>query len=318
VIDIAPRHRSIFERAFATRVLRGIPNLFLQLWQVAKALPRKNVLALHVITTGHYALARDIGILLYAKLLRRRSVLHIRSGRVANLLSSSGIEPLMFRLGLRVSSHVIAIDEATARAIRKSLPSVAVSRVPNCIDFSELPKIPAQKAQMVLFVGWVLPEKGVEELLAAWARISRPDWSLKIVGPYLSEYAADLKKRYDFKGVELVGECENSQVLREMARASILCLPSYTEGFPNVILEAMALRCTVVATPVGAIPEMLADGAGVLVEQKDDFALAERLTDLIDDPVGRDRMANLAWFRAKKEYALDNIYQTYEHIWKGE
>jgi len=224
----------------------------------------------------------------------------------------------MFRLGLRIASHVIAIDKATARAIRASLPSVAVSRVPNCIDLSALPEIPVQKAPIILFVGWVLPAKGVEELLGAWARISRPDWSLRIIGPYLSEYAADLEKRYEFQGVELAGERENSQVLTEMARASILCLPSHTEGFPNVILEAMALRCAVVATPVGAIPEMLADGAGVLVEKRDQVALADQLAALMDDPAGRERMANHAWLRAKSEYAIDSVYQTYEHIWKGE
>jgi len=318
VIDIAPRHRSRFDQSFTKRVLRGIPGLFRQLVQVLKMLPSRDVLALHVTTHGHYALARDIGLLLLARFFRQRSVLHIRIGRVADLLSSTGIEPFMLRLGLRIASHVIAIDKVTARAIRKSLPSVTVSRVPNCIDISVLPEIPARKAQTILFVGWVIRAKGIEELFGAWAKIGRPDWRLKIIGPYSNEYAADLAERHDLQGVAFTGELENSKVLVEMARAALLCLPSYTEGFPNVVLEAMALRCAVVATPVGAIPEMLADGAGVMVDERDEIALADQLLALMDDPAARERMAARANAKVKRQYAIDSIYEKYEAIWKGE
>ena len=89
VVDTAPRHRTEFELSFAKRVLRGIPGLFSQLVQVLKVLPSKNVLALHVTTPGQYALARDVGLLLLAKFFRRRSILHIRFGRVPDLLIST-------------------------------------------------------------------------------------------------------------------------------------------------------------------------------------------------------------------------------------
>ena len=103
-----------------------------------------------------------------------------------------------------------------------------------------------------------------------------------------------------------------------MSRAAIFCLPSYTEGFPNVILEAMALGCAVVATPVGAIPEMLSGGAGVTVGVKDEIELGDQLNFLMDNPVVRDRLSSLAVERVKKEYAIDRVYRTYEEIWNGQ
>ena len=318
VVDIAPRHRSEFELSFAKRVLSGLPSLFRQLIKVLKELPSKDVVALHVNTPGQYALVRDVTFLFTAKLFRRRSVLHIHFGRVPALLGSTGLEPFMLRLGLKAASHVIAIDKATCRAIRESLPSVAVSTVPNCIDFSNLPEVPDRKTQTILFVGWVLPAKGIEELLGAWKSISRTDWTLKIIGPCSSEYAADLADRYDLQGVEFSGERENSDVLIEMADAALFCLPSYTEGFPIVILEAMALQCAIVASPVGAIPEMLADGAGVMVDVGDKIALAEQLCSLMDDPATRQRLAARATDRARTEYGIGRVYETYEAIWKGE
>lgn len=318
VVDIAPRHRSEFELSFAKRVLHGVPGLFWQLIKVLKELPSKDVLALHVNTPGQFALVRDVALLFIAKLFRRRSVLHIHFGRVPALLGSTGFEPFMLRLGLRAASHVIAIDEATCRAIRESLPSVVVSRVPNCIDFSTLPEVPAQKSQTILFVGWVLPAKGIEELLGAWARISRPDWRLRIIGPCSSEYSVHLTKHCDLQGVEFAGEFDNSEVLVEMASAVLFCLPTYTEGFPNVILEAMALGCGIVTTPVGAIPEMLADGAGMMVDVGDEIALADQLRALMDDPAAVERLGSRAFERARTEYGISGVYQKYEAIWKGE
>ena len=141
---------------------------------------------------------------------------------------------------------------------------------------------------------------------------------LKIIGPYSSDYAANLAERYNLQDVEFTGECENSDVLIEMAHAALLCLPSYTEGFPNVVLEAMALRCAVVATPVGAIPEMLADGAGVIVAARDEVALADQLLDLMEDSAARELISARATDKVRREYQLDRVYETYEAIWKGE
>ena len=61
----------------------------------------------------------------------------------------------------------------------------------------------------------------------------------------------------------------HDDAMRMLANAEIFVLPSHTEGFPNAVLEAMALAKAIIASRVGAIPEMLADECGLLIEAKD-------------------------------------------------
>src|SRR5690606_6695787 len=140
----------------------------------------------------------------------------------------------------------------------------SVTVIPNCVDFSDLPfnerKLSDEK--IALFVGWVVPSKGIAELLTSWNVIKPLNWRLNIIGPGSPDYIDSLKRQFSGSGVEFIGELPHDVAMRAIAACDVFVLPSYTEGFPNVILEAMALSRAIVATEVGAIPEMLSDGCG--------------------------------------------------------
>jgi glycosyltransferase involved in cell wall biosynthesis len=98
--------------------------------------------------------------------------------------------------------------------------------------------------------------------------------------------------------VRLLGHCE--QAAPFLAALDVLALPSFHEGFPNAVLEAMAAGLPVVASAVGGVPEQVLDGqTGLLVPPGDDAALARALARLFSDPpwaarlgcAGRDRVA---------------------------
>ena len=150
----------------------------------------------------------------------------------------------------------------------------------------------------ILFLGRLGARKGVNELIQALASASlsgRP-WTAAIAGdgdaaPYAAQIAdAGLQER-----VAVPGWLDAAQAAGALANAHILVLPSHHEVMPIAILEAMARGLAIVATPVGAIPEILRDGENALLVQPGDPAgLAHALATLIDDPGLRTRLGSRA------------------------
>lgn len=162
----------------------------------------------------------------------------------------------------------------------------------------------------LLFVGRVTDGKGLFDLLDALERlVDDHDVNLQIAGDgYLTaDLRAEIKSR-DLPA-DLLGYREDVSEL--MATADVLVLPSYREGTPRVITEAMASGLPVVATDIAGIPEQVADSeSGYLVPPGDVDALTNRLAMLVNDPeirsqfgaVGRERAEKFDVERAKAAY----------------
>ena len=132
----------------------------------------------------------------------------------------------------------------------------------------------------ILFAGVDWQRKGGPTLLAAFARVlmRHPDASLTIVG--CSPDVGDMPR------CRVVGRVPLDQMPRHFAAASIFCLPTQIEPFGIVFVEAMWQQLPVVATNVGAVPDMVENGAnGYLVAPGDAKQLADRLNELLDDPI---------------------------------
>jgi glycosyltransferase involved in cell wall biosynthesis len=214
---------------------------------------------------------------------------------------------------------VIAIDATTERALRQHAPSANVVRIPNCVDVGRMPASgpdrQADGARFIMFLGWMVATKGVRELLAAWSRARRPGWRLRMAGPADARYLADLRRDLDLTDVEFTGELAHDDAMSMLAASDAFVLPSHTEGFPNVVLEAMALAKPIVATRVGAIPEMLTDGCGVLIEPRDEQALCDALGRLMDDAPVRRELGRRARARVVAEYSVESVFTRYLSLW---
>jgi len=133
-------------------------------------------------------------------------------------------------------------------------------------------------AELVLFVGRLDPKKGIVELLKAFGSLAsrRPNLRLVYVGD--GPGAAQLRQMSRDLALEdrilLAGACSSDQVAQWLAAANVLALPSYTEGCPNVILEALNCGRPVIATNVGGIPELVNEKSGILIAPRDSRALA--------------------------------------------
>lgn len=138
-------------------------------------------------------------------------------------------------------------------------------------------------AELVVYVGRLVPEKGLRELLSATGqlRATRPNLELAIVGdgPMRDELRA-AQASSAFR-LHLPGAAAPGDVARWMVASDVVTLPSYSEGHPNVLVEALACGRPVVSTPVGGIPEVVDDTCGVLVPPRDAPRLAGGLDEAL-------------------------------------
>jgi glycosyltransferase involved in cell wall biosynthesis len=150
----------------------------------------------------------------------------------------------------------------------------------------------------MLFVGNVLPHKGLDILVSAVASLD-DDAILDVVGSELDrEYlgrvgrmivANDLTERVVFHG-----HVPRSELEQLMIRADVLVVPSFMEGYGIVYAEALGYGLPIVATTAGGAREVLTDDCGILVEPGNVDKLSEALAELMDDPTRRARMGEAA------------------------
>lgn len=113
-----------------------------------------------------------------------------------------------------------------------------------------------------------------------------------------------------------MGEKPHDEAMELINRAEIFVLPSYTEGFPYVIMEAMALKKAIAATNVGAIPEMLSENSGIVFEPRNEEALSATLAELIENPQKRAELSQNAQSRLNENYTIEKVTAMLEKIWE--
>lgn len=141
-------------------------------------------------------------------------------------------------------------------------------------------------AEIVVFIGRMDLKKGLRELVEATAtlRPMRPNLHVYLVGdgPDARQVESAIAANNAGAFIHTMPACAFDQVAIWMAAADLVTLPSYMEGCPNVILEALACGRPVVATNVGGIPEIMNESCGRLVPPRDSAALAQALESVLD------------------------------------
>ncbi|MBS0481113.1 MAG: glycosyltransferase family 4 protein [Proteobacteria bacterium] len=168
----------------------------------------------------------------------------------------------------------------------------------------------SEAAPRIVCVGRLSPEKGQAGLIAQIAALHARgiNCTLDLVGDGPQRGFLDgLVARYGLKSsVRFLGRLAEPETLDAIAGADLLVVPSFMEGLPVVLMEAMALRVPVISSQVAGIPELVQDGVtGLLYPPSDWDAMGNAIARLIADPALAKRLADAAHQKVMAEFAID-------------
>lgn len=273
--------------------------------------PARHTIA-HIHTCSGLTFFLD-GIFAWLARLRGTSVvLHIHGASFDAFLD--GLSPPLLWLARRIARHadcVVVLSGEWQHKMSARLTGAKLTVIENGV--AEPLHIAAQKVDgeiLVLFLGNLCQRKGVWDLVACAGRL--PD-NVRIVlvggeeDPGITDRVrAELAQQGLEQRVELIGSAVGEAKSRWLRQADIFVLPSYAEGVPISMLEAVAAGLPAIVTPVGGIPSVLRDGEhALLVTPGDRAALAQAITQLAGDASLRARLGEAARLHVLKHYGVE-------------
>lgn len=288
-------------------------------WQ----LHQKRYDVVHLASSASLSLSKDLYIIRQAKRKGTKSIVHFHFGRIPELSQARNWEWKLLVKVVKAADQVVVMDKASYDTLIANgfenislLPNpVAPSVVEIAAENANIQRVP----RSLLFVGHVVKTKGVFELLEACSKIE--NINLQLVGHITSDMQSQISGQYkDASWLTICGEKPYDDVVKEMCKCDVFVLPTYTEGFPNVILESMACGCAIVTTPVGAIPEMLADENGkyygVMVEPRNVEQLKAGIEKMLSDADFKNECRANVQQRVIERYNIDSVWRQMVDIWR--
>ncbi len=199
------------------------------------------------------------------------------------------------------------------------------SRRPELLKLVEEKNLRDASKFTFLFVGRIVQDKGINELVSAFNRLKKEYENIRLilVGPYEDglDPIAEISREViaNNPAIEAVGKKMGDELLAYYCVADCFVLPSYREGFPNTVLEAGAMDLPSIVTDINGSREIIVQGEnGVIVPSKDADALFHAMKAMIDDSEDRQRMAansrRMVAERFEQGYVRKCLYEFYEEV----
>jgi glycosyltransferase involved in cell wall biosynthesis len=279
-------------------LLQKVFGRFVDICKMLKNLIINKPDILYVDTTlDEHALIRDFPLLVVTSWFPVKKVLKIHGSKTALLIEPHhGIYKFIARFLIHQSQAILLLSNDGMQKWKYFEPKGSYYRVDNPFIVENRLKsngnLNAASQQnlspTLLFVGRLIEEKGIFELLEAMTDILKQvDCRLIIAGDgnEKEEVIRRIKNTKLENSVSLLGYLDAEKLYQVYQQSTIFILPSYREGFPTAIFEAMNFGLPIVATAVGGIPDHLQDGVNALfIKPKDAQSLANAVVRLLNDP----------------------------------
>jgi glycosyltransferase involved in cell wall biosynthesis len=271
----------------------------------------------HVHTSSYGSVVRESMLAALARVLRRKVIVQIHGLQLGALHNGAGRTTTSAIARMLTSADLVIAPSAAWRTrLARVAPQARIRILPNPVvttDFAALaegrPGVP-EGGGNVLFLGAFSKRKGIYDLIDAMAAVvrERPNALFELGGDQdVDEVGRLIEQRELSENVRMLAWVRGGEKLATFARAHVYVLPSYHEGLPISVLEAMAAGLPVVTTPVGGIPEVVRDGVnGLVVTPGDVRSLAASILKLLDDADLRRTMsaANVELVRSRHDAVL--------------
>jgi glycosyltransferase involved in cell wall biosynthesis len=272
----------------------------------------------HVHLAAQKSVFRKLPLILLAKLFRKPIIVHVHAFSVESLFDSTALSA--GKWALRLADRVVALSQTWADAINARDRALKVSVIPNPVSASPTKVRPIGREPVILFAGKLEQRKGYQDLLAAAALVLRsyPAAQFWFAGHGDIAIAAKMAETLGVSGsVRFMGWLDVDAMSSAYEDATIFCLPSYNEGVPMVVLEAMGRGLPVVCTKVGGLPDYIEhDRNGAFAVAGDPVSIAESLLHLLDDPAKSNMMGEEAAKTIHATCSLDAISQQLDQLYE--
>ena len=303
------------------RIIFGTLDVLYQTFKIFLIVFFKKPDVLHLNSSASLSLFKDYIFICFLTNKRRKIVYHLHFGRIPDLQLKNNWEWKLLCYTMLKADLIIVLDEKSKISLISSgFHNVMVLANPISLkvtsNYINNKEFDLNEEGRVLFVGHIVKEKGIYELVEAINLINNLN-ELVLVGPCEDTVKEDLLRIAGPKKSQLkfLGVLDKNRVLDEMRKCSVFVLPSYSEGFPMVILEAMSCSCAIIATKVGAIEEILADETGVCINEKNLQDLVVNISNLLSNHDLRQRLGNNAFNKVKDKYDIEIIGNEIFKIW---
>jgi glycosyltransferase involved in cell wall biosynthesis len=279
--------------------------------------------AVSIHTSAHGSYYRKFVYVLISRLLAIPVFIHIHPASFLEFFAEGNIlTRYAVTLSFKQSECLILLSENVLKQFHAILPGVRMAVIPNPIDielYGSKKRAPMKGNYRILFMGWIVREKGVYDIVDAMPEVVNrfPQVEFLFAGnKEIEQLKKMIEDRHLSQHAKVLGWVDLKHKLNLLLTSRLLLLPSYTEGIPNVILEAMASGLPTITTPVGGIPSVFIEGeTGYFVPPGNTRELTARITQMLDDDEDCVRISSLSVRRAREYYALNVIGRRLEDIY---
>jgi glycosyltransferase involved in cell wall biosynthesis len=247
---------------------------------------------------AHYVFPSGLLALLYKKLFGVPFVVTAHGGDIDRMAKKSTKIRQWTEKILHGASHVITVGEALYQEIhtdyqikaeKLSIINMGVNRdvfKPYSKKDIRAELNISEESEAVLFVGNIIREKGISELLEAFKNVreKRPKVELYLIGASRNTSYQKELDQLKGEGVHFMNPFPQKDLAKWMSAADVFVLPSHLEGFGLVAVEAMSCHTPVIGADVGGLHYLLKDGSGLLVPAKQAKPLAEAMINVLENP----------------------------------
>ena len=295
-----------------------------QYWSWRKLLRGQQQTIIHIHTCSGLSYFFDGVLILMAKFYSVPVVLHIHGAKFDLFLEE--LSQWQFNIAhwlLKKCACIVVLSDSWKEKLKIIFPDVEFSVVSNGVPIHQQKRETSTRSKaniQMLFLGNLSQRKGVFDLLEAMKSIDGVELNL-VGGEDEAGISQQILQIIAKNGLEqkitLAGPKYGSGKMEFLQNADIFVLPSYAEGLPISLLEAMSVGLPVIVTPVGGIPSVITDNQeGILVNAGNVAQLAQAINRLAENPILRSQMGNTARKRCEEEYGIEQTVDKLTHLYQ--
>ena len=300
-------------------------NIFLQLIfypifiikYIFTLLLNKNIKLIHIHTASNGSFLRKYVVFKIAKLFHKKIIFNIHPiWFVAFYNSSNNFIKKMIAGTLNNSDLILVLSDKIKSAVSDICQNNNIKILYNPVLIKQI--LPHNNQTInVIYLGKLCKDKGVYDIIEAAKYITNTDIMINLYGDgNIKELEKLITENNLQKKIKINGWISGNKKDKVLQNSDILILPSYNEGLPISILEAMAVGLPVISTPVGGIPEAIEDGLdGFLIQPGDYKALAKKIDLLANDKSLREQMGQKSYKMAKEKFDVNIMLEQLRNIY---